>query len=504
MRIAKSFLKGPAIAISIALILLLSSASSWGDTRVMINQDAQGNLEATIINGATYLETEALTYTPSSCQTPPCARVQLVSCSAPYTEWDSAGNGWILIGDDIGSPWSGLITCTNYPPTATTDCTFALSPSSATPPTSCANAPLTALSLISNAAPPTCSYVYSGWGPCQNGTQTQQVVATYPSNCNATVPPPASALTQSCTPPACTGFTYSAWGACQLSGSSYSQGRTVASSSPSGCVGGMPILTQSCSPACTDYNYSAWGTCSSGTQTRTYNGYLPANCAGTPSGSAVLSQSCSAAPACTDYNYSAWGTCSNGTQTRTYNGYSPANCTGTPSGSAVLSQSCATTGGGSDTLMNFGASGALAGQSLAAGQEKVYYFTVPSTNTKGQRMTYFRLDLASVSQSTNLNVIVQQGTDANIDSSYSAVMACPTYVSHGYMGQTCFLTPNSVPVWANITTSQGGQDIYVYQSTSNPPANLGPYAAVLPGTYYALVRNTGSVTNIFGIVVTGN
>jgi len=41
----------------------------------------------------------------------------------------------------------------------------------------------------------------------------------------------------------CTFFTYSAWGACQ---SDNTQTRTVTSSSPSGCTGGTPILTQSC------------------------------------------------------------------------------------------------------------------------------------------------------------------------------------------------------------------------------------------------------------------
>ncbi|MEK7658384.1 MAG: peptidoglycan-binding domain-containing protein [Patescibacteria group bacterium] len=42
---------------------------------------------------------------------------------------------------------------------------------------------------------------------------------------------------------ACTSFTYSAWGACQ---SNNTQTRTVVSSSPTGCAGGSPILSQSC------------------------------------------------------------------------------------------------------------------------------------------------------------------------------------------------------------------------------------------------------------------
>ena len=43
-------------------------------------------------------------------------------------------------------------------------------------------------------------------------------------------------------PPTCTSFTYSAWSAC-VNGQQF---RTVLSSSPAGCVGGNPVLTQTC------------------------------------------------------------------------------------------------------------------------------------------------------------------------------------------------------------------------------------------------------------------
>lgn len=46
-----------------------------------------------------------------------------------------------------------------------------------------------------------------------------------------------------CGSPSCTSFTYSAWSTCQ---SNNIQTRTVFSSSPSGCAGGNPILSQSC------------------------------------------------------------------------------------------------------------------------------------------------------------------------------------------------------------------------------------------------------------------
>jgi hypothetical protein len=49
----------------------------------------------------------------------------------------------------------------------------------------------------------------------------------------------------------CTSFTYSDWGACQPDGK---QTRTVISSSPSGCMGGSPVLEQSCTYTDRDVN----------------------------------------------------------------------------------------------------------------------------------------------------------------------------------------------------------------------------------------------------------
>jgi hypothetical protein len=101
---------------------------------------------------------------------------------------------------------------------------------------------------------------------------------------------------QSCivsNPETCTSFTYSAWGACQADGT---QTRTVVSSSPAGCVGGSPVLSQSCTPTCTSFTYSAWGSCQpDDTQTRTVVSSSPAGCAG---GTPVLSQSCTYAVSC--------------------------------------------------------------------------------------------------------------------------------------------------------------------------------------------------------------
>ena len=157
---------------------------------------------------------------------------------------------------------------------------------------------------------------------------------------------PANLPTSGATPPpapTCTSFTYSAWGACPSSGT---QTRTVLTSSPSGCTGGSPVTSQSCtsvpptpppSTTCTSFTYSAWGACQpNDTQTRTVLVASPSGCTG---GSPVTSQACTYVPpvtACT-YTYSAWGACqSNGTQARTVVSSSPTGCTGTP----VLTQSC--------------------------------------------------------------------------------------------------------------------------------------------------------------------
>jgi hypothetical protein len=97
----------------------------------------------------------------------------------------------------------------------------------------------------------------------------------------------------------CTSFTYSAFGACQ---SNNTQTRTVLTSSPAGCTGGSPVLSQACTyvpppVTCTSFTYTAFGACqSNNTQTRTVLTSSPAGCTG---GSPVLSQACIFTPTCT-------------------------------------------------------------------------------------------------------------------------------------------------------------------------------------------------------------
>jgi len=67
--------------------------------------------------------------------------------------------------------------------------------------------------------------------------------------------------------PTCTSFTYSSWSSCSSNGH---QSRTIISSSPTGCSGGNPILSQIC-------NYvtptQCINECSSGSKTCVGNGY---------------------------------------------------------------------------------------------------------------------------------------------------------------------------------------------------------------------------------------
>jgi len=243
------------------------------------------------------------------------------------------------------------------PPTST--CTYAYSPWSAcqsgtqtrtvtsATPAGCTGTPvLSQPCTVTPPSPPpaaTCTaFTYSTWGACQpDGTQTRTIISSSPSGCTGGSP----SLSQSCTytPPVttCSSFTYSAWGACQ---SNNTQTRTVASSSPTGCTGGSPVLSQACTytppvTTCSSFTYSAWGACQpDGTQTRTVASSSPTGCTG---GSPVLSQACTYTPpvtTCSSFTYSAWGACQpDGTQTRTVASSSPAGCTG---GSPVLSQAC--------------------------------------------------------------------------------------------------------------------------------------------------------------------
>lgn len=189
--------------------------------------------------------------------------------------------------------------------------------------------------------PPTCtSWTYSGWSACQsNGIQNRTIISSSPNGCSGGNP----ILTQSCTyvAPTCISWVYSGWSSCSSSGQ---QTRSIISSSPSSCAGGNPALTQSCTYTppiipCTFFEYSNWSACpSSGTKTRSVISSSPSSCSG---GNPVLTQSCIyVPPTCTSWTYSGWGTCANSQQTRTITSSRPTNCVG---GNPVLHQNCDST-----------------------------------------------------------------------------------------------------------------------------------------------------------------
>ncbi|MGW8185130.1 MAG: hypothetical protein ACWGHO_03390 [Candidatus Moraniibacteriota bacterium] len=94
----------------------------------------------------------------------------------------------------------------------------------------------------------------------------------------------------------CASFIYSTWGECQSDGTQF---RNVINSSPTGCTGGSPVLTQSCtytgSGECTSFTYSDWTLCTATltTQSRIVLGRFPAGCTG---GTPITSQPCPGAP----------------------------------------------------------------------------------------------------------------------------------------------------------------------------------------------------------------
>ena len=120
--------------------------------------------------------------------------------------------------------------------------------------------------------------------------------------------------------PTCTSFTYSGWGACQPGGT---QTRTVTGSSPSGCTGGSPVTSQSCTyvPPPTIVN----GSCGSSDGKDYYSAPTSNLCrAGSPSVSGSWSWSCvgsggGTTASCSAYQIvdcvGSWGICSGGSQT---------------------------------------------------------------------------------------------------------------------------------------------------------------------------------------------
>lgn len=181
------------------------------------------------------------------------------------------------------------------------------------------------------------SFTYSDWGECQpDSTQTRTILTSSPEGCAGGNP----VITQTCAyvPPTCESFAYNDWGECQPDST---RSRTVASSSPEGCTGGDPELTESCIyigiTDCTSFTYNDWGACQpNNTRSRTVASSFPANCSG---GNPILSGTCTyTLPVCASVIYSDWGECrSDGTRIRTITSRSPSDC---DISSVVTSEGC--------------------------------------------------------------------------------------------------------------------------------------------------------------------
>ena len=98
--------------------------------------------------------------------------------------------------------------------------------------------------------PSPCTYTYSAWSTCTNGTQTRTVLTALPSGCTGT-----PVLSQPCgvTPSPCT-YTKTGTGPC-VSG----QSLDTYSASPTGCTGTAPVTYTTCTTGAVkaSYNFSA-------------------------------------------------------------------------------------------------------------------------------------------------------------------------------------------------------------------------------------------------------
>ncbi|MDX9914131.1 MAG: hypothetical protein RBS77_06145 [Candidatus Moranbacteria bacterium] len=146
------------------------------------------------------------------------------------------------------------------------------------------------------------------------------------------------------TPTICNSWIYSNWSQCSSSGK---QTRTIISSSPSGCSGGSPIVSQDCTYVpltCSSWIYSDWSACSNGQQTRNIISSSPAGCIG---GASSITKSCTVSTSnneytqnqiCSSFTYSDWSDCSqNNIQSRSLLSSLPSNCIG---GQPILNQMC--------------------------------------------------------------------------------------------------------------------------------------------------------------------
>lgn len=104
---------------------------------------------------------------------------------------------------------------------------------------------------------PNCEYAYSDWGKCEGGKMTRTV--NNPENCITGL---IESLTKDCD--SVCAYRYSEWGEC----TNGTRKRGIASTYPDGCIGGVPIIQESCDSRqldCTEDKWTceSWSSCSS-------------------------------------------------------------------------------------------------------------------------------------------------------------------------------------------------------------------------------------------------
>lgn len=176
---------------------------------------------------------------------------------------------------------------------------------------------------------PCTSFVYSDWSNCVDGIQTRTKTSQSPTGCVDGNP----ILSQSCTPN-CTSFTYSPWTTCN---SSALQSRTIVSKSPSGCSGGTSEnLIQQCLPPCSELNWQFTDSECQSSNTLVRSWTRVGECDQTLMAS-IMKYPNELVPCitiqnetiCTNFTYSNWSECySSGTQDRNITSYYPDGCTG--------------------------------------------------------------------------------------------------------------------------------------------------------------------------------
>lgn len=470
-----------AVTVIAAACLLLSSALSWADVKLIVVRNiATNGLTASVCDSGK----------PSPCVpvTVPSG-TNFTSHVLPTLGWDQTipnNGGWTIVGMSFFgtnpnlTAWAGEVV---YNSGSTPSATFALA--SASNPEAAVTANGASYEQVAYAAPAACtSYSYTCTQTClQNGTCAATVTGSFPLSCSGGITP---ATTTSCTyvPPPCTSYTYTP-GTCQP-GNTAPVIQSVGI--PSGCSGGAtPATTVTClyvAPQCTGYTYTT-GACQSNNTAPVISSIgSPSGC----SGGAVpaTTQPCIfGLPTCTAANVITWGACqSNSTQTAsTY----ASTCTAP---ATPLTKSCISNpdGTASYTELIFNAGSQSRYDSIQPGESKYYMFTVPAGYTT------FSMSISTMSQNADLNITIVQTTTVPPTSTLDhASQDALTYYNSdiGLWGIPWFKAYPD-PAWAKIGNNFDGEAIYLKASTATPVRNQAGFAASIPGTYYAVVNNSSS------------